>query len=436
MDIGTAASSNQALYPPARPAPATSTPGTKLKSLAKLVLHFALGGLGGFLIAYAGSSFIAGLGNMNTIALIAAWFLSIWPHILIHEFGHVLAGLGRGQRLVALGVGPLRVQRTDRRWTFKRAGGIRGIGGYAAMVPAAGRDERPADLTIVLLGGPVANLVTAAIAIALTTLLTSAPIAAGVLAGIGLSALFIGLMNLLPFTTQGWRSDGRGLLDLWRGAPDAALQRQMAQVTGLHYSGIRPRDWPEASLPTPGEGDPKPSLLALNAHAFWLSWAIDRRDPATAFEHAKPLAAHFWSFPAPMQGPMAATLASHGVMLADDIALARTWREHCTSSVLLDMTPYQSWLDAELALHDGDAEQAQIFAIEARSRLDDLPDAVSRMMLEESLDEMDAKLATLIADAAVQSSATASSDTLHSRVRAGRRLSDQSCLESSDPSPG
>lgn len=43
-------------------------------------------------------------------------------------------------RAIAFGVGPLRMERRgDGRWHWRKGGGVRGIGGFAALVPQAGR---------------------------------------------------------------------------------------------------------------------------------------------------------------------------------------------------------------------------------------------------------------------------------------------------------
>src|SRR5690606_431419 len=196
---------------------------------------------------------------------------------VLHEAGHALCGIARGMRPIAFGIGPLRWDRGASGWRFRRATGVAGISGFAALYPVGDHGLSRADQALFLLGGPLANLFTAALAFSLLPLADGSAVLSGILLGGGSSALLLGLVNLVPFHSQGWRSDGRGLLDLLRRSPDATLQQRLNQLMALNMAGVRPRDWPETLLPEP-VATPTSPILTVNGEILRLSWAMDRGD--------------------------------------------------------------------------------------------------------------------------------------------------------------
>src|SRR5690606_31328899 len=118
----------------------------------------------------------------------------------------------------------------------------------------------------------LANLLTAA---ACAGVLAAADVPAWIASavlGFGLGAAVLGLANLVPFHSQGWRSDGRGLLDLLQRSPQAELQQRLHQLLALNMAGIRPRDWPAGLLPAPLVGATSSPMLATNIELMRLSW--------------------------------------------------------------------------------------------------------------------------------------------------------------------
>lgn len=110
--------------------------------------------------------------------------------IVVHELGHVLAGLCLGFRFNAMRVGRLHLARGFR-WSWSRAVG-RGAAGTASLIPVGTGRLGPRAFGM-LAGGPAANLATA-----------------GVIVGLGLDkgsfcgplvfcSVIVGTMNLVPF---------------------------------------------------------------------------------------------------------------------------------------------------------------------------------------------------------------------------------------------
>jgi len=374
-----------ALMPPAPLPPAAKKPVWR-RALQVLALFLA-GGLVGAGVARLGLPALEILPPGAGPALLIAFFVSLWPHIVLHEAGHALAGLSRGMHALAFGVGPFRVERGgDDRWRWRHGGGIRGIGGFAALLPRDGRGLSRADQAMFLLGGPLANLATAAVCVACVVWLPMPAWSAGAGLGIALCAAVIGLGNLVPMHMDGWRSDGRGLLDLARRTPDAALQLQINQLMALSLANVRPRDWPAASIPAADAGIANTGLRQT-ARLLRLSHAIDRRDAGAARPEAAALAAAFEQAPAAFRPAIAVALASHAALLVGDRPLLAAWRARCEGG-LMDLSPYRAWLDAEIARLDGDAAAVRGHLDRARALAERIPDAAGRTVFDERLDAL------------------------------------------------
>ncbi|WP_159681123.1 site-2 protease family protein [Luteimonas sp. 9C] len=374
-----------ALMPPA-PAVAPAPPPGWRRALPA-VRGFLGGGVIGAVAAWLGLPLLQSLPPSAGFAVLAGFFLSLWPHIVVHEAGHAVAGLSRGMQAIAFGVGPVRCERGgDDRWRWRNGGSIRGIGGFAALLPRGTRGLGRVDQMVFLIGGPLANLLTAALLAGLVAWLPMPGWLTGTLIGAALGAATLGLGNLVPLHLQGWRSDGRGLLDLLRRTPDAALQLQINQLIALSLAGVRPRDWPSTALP-PDDGAVAITGLRQSARMLRLARAVDARDADGARPDAQALTATFATAPPVFQSAMAVALASHAALLVGDRALVAAWRLRCEGG-LMDLSPYRAWLDAEIARLDGDDAAVGVHVGQARALAPRIPDAASRLVFEERLDAL------------------------------------------------
>lgn len=372
-----------AFHPP--PAPATRGRGSVLKYLLTLPLYAIAGGIVGWLAARSGLRLGDALPPLSWGVVLVSAVAMAWPHIVLHEAGHAVAGVARGMRAIAFGIGPLRWDRGESGWRFRLGRGVAGISGFAALLPVGERGLSRGDQALYLLGGPLANLLTAGLAFALVAAAGEGRLLASLLFGTAASALLLGLVNLVPFHSQGWRSDGRGLLDLLRRTPDAALQQRLNQVMALNMAGVRPRDWPESLVPEPVAGSGSP-LLAVNSALLRLSWAMDRGDASTAAASALQATAAFHTLPEAFRPHLASALAGHAARTLRDPGLLAAWRPLCEGGIT-DLALVRAWLDAELAvLSDAPGAPAAIAA--ARRLLDRAPDPVTARLLAEYLDDL------------------------------------------------
>jgi len=380
---GAPAHDHAAFLPPSAPTVAGRPPWWK--PLVMFVLFLPAGIAIGWGLARTGTYGIGAAGFSPTIALLAV-ALSFWPHIVLHEAGHALAGIARGMRAIAFGIGPLRWELGQSGWRFRHGGGLGGASGFAALLPQGDRGLSRADQMLYLAGGPLANLATAALVLALLPLADDSTLWTSAALGVALCAALLGVLNLAPFHSQGWRSDGRGLLDLLLRSPDAILQQQIHQLLALAHARVRPRDWPQALVPRAVPASTSP-MLAANGDLLRLSWAMDHGDDPEAAEAALRATARLPAAPAAFRPHLACALAGHAARCLRDREVLAAWRPLCEGGIT-DLSPLRAWLDAELAALSGDAAATTAAVAAARALLPRIPDPVSGLLLGEYLDEL------------------------------------------------
>jgi hypothetical protein len=122
--------------------------------------------------------------------------------VVIHEIGHMVAGLASGHQFEAIAVGPFRAYRSGRISLAFDTKNV--VFGFVQMRPKAGPSLVPSLIGV--LGGSIANLA-AAVGIFLSS---NHPIA---LCLVVWSAL-TGVISLIPFRHLGLQSDGRAIYAL------------------------------------------------------------------------------------------------------------------------------------------------------------------------------------------------------------------------------
>ncbi len=333
----------------------------------------------------------AGLGawGVGAVSLV----LAFWLQVLLHEAGHALAGLASGFRPLAFGVGPLRLERAGDGWRFRWGGNLSGISGFALLLPSAGRPASRGEQAIYLLGGVLANAAVAGLA--LWALAASPPeLLRGLLVAVAATGLFLSVVNLVPFRSGGWLSDGAGLWSLWRQPGLALASIGLQQAVQASMDGTRPRDWPAVLLPlddAPFGVHGEPGLDTAIA-SMRLSRALDRGRTDVAEAAARYLHST-WPTASPALRPgLAAMLAVHCLLVRQDLVAVRAWRERMVGS-LLDMGCHELWLDAELALADGDLSAARDAHAQAVAALPRVHDAGTRIVVAERLDALATRIA-------------------------------------------
>jgi len=356
-----------------------------------LYLQLLVGGLFGGFGVLAANRAMGGVSVLDAAMVVAALLPAAWLHLVAHEAGHALMGWAGGQHVAAIGFGPWRLERGADGWRARKAGDVKGIGGFALVLPKTEVLSRGAR-TAYLLGGPMANLILALGCIAVVGGLGIDGRAAALLHVFAVVGAIIGLLNLVPFLSGGWSSDGRQLLALWRRWPEARLVERMNRWAAMAMLGVRPRDWPTDSMDDAGSADARAPQALRDAMArCLLVIALDRGEGASeaAQRWARALAGGFWQGPDGLRQITAGLLATWSHKTGADTAVIEAWLSESEGG-LLDQGAARAWLRAALARTRGDEAEVQLRLAEARSALPRVLDPASRVMLEEELRAMEA----------------------------------------------
>ncbi|RMH93812.1 hypothetical protein EBB59_03975 [Lysobacter pythonis] len=375
---------NAALYP--RPAVGAARPSQSFRKVAGcLLLSGVLGaalGIGLTLLRhYFRLPRLLPLGG--GAGFFAGFLLSLWPQVLLHEASHALAGKLVGMRLYVAGVGPWRLQCLAGRWRVFRIGGIRGLGGFAAMASSGRHPLSNVRMLAFTLGGIAGNLLAAAACLALIVWLTPPPLAHGLLGGAAAAGLLLALANAFPFVAQGWYSDGKQALGLLCGDPSTLGYLELQRYGALMLAGVRPRDWPPEWRPslreTPAED------LAGRLHELILAqWSLDA-DPRGGDDRLWPrIVAHHAELPDGMRQYAALAMADYAARVLRDAALLQAWRAECEGG-LVDLSPQRAWLDAALARLQRRDDELPALIDAAEALLPRASDPASRAILAEHL---------------------------------------------------
>jgi len=197
----------------------------------------------------------AGAGRYT--GLLFGIFFGLLGSVVIHEVGHALGSRAVGFRTILLAVGPFQLRHTAAGVQFRLNDDWR----LLALEVSLPEDDQdlPRRLATAFAAGPLANLLTLVLLLALYWLLDLGQYSReGVLAGdpvlpwylttlafqLGLFSLIGAVVNLVPFVDSGIPSDGARIRTVLRGGPEADRMSASLFLAGAVGGGIRPRDWP------------------------------------------------------------------------------------------------------------------------------------------------------------------------------------------------
>ena len=163
----------------------------------------------------------------------------------IHEFGHAAVAQLLGMKLRAFIVGPLQWRIREGRWEFRFIfAGFLAIGGATAVAPTDPNRPLWRDICMVA-AGPVVSLATG---LATVWLILAAPHHPWQQEWLPLSffatlSVFNGALNLVPFRTRSFYSDGARIFQLLSPGPWVDLHRAFSAAAATTVTQLRPRDY-------------------------------------------------------------------------------------------------------------------------------------------------------------------------------------------------
>jgi hypothetical protein len=159
--------------------------------------------------------------------------------VLVHELGHLVAGLAVGLEFSSLNVGIFLLDKQAHGYRLRLIPWRINSSGFCSMSPRSTNNLAGCYLRFSL-GGPVASLLLLLVTLALPW---------GLLVGFMFFVnLFTSLLSFIPIDTGGRHSDAKRVLVLARGGVAAEQVVAMLYFVALDSRGVEPRDWPRELL--------------------------------------------------------------------------------------------------------------------------------------------------------------------------------------------
>ena len=219
---------------------------------------------------------------VTMIASFMAVILALVLQTLIHEAGHLLFGLLTGYRFVSVRIFNLTIINKAGKFAFRRFS-VLGTAGQCLMSPPARKPLHQAPYALYNLGGVIANITMATIALAALLLVDRAnygPFMIMFLSFTVLSGLVLTFLNGIPMKIGGMPNDGFNGLYLGRSANSRVCFGRQLLINEQLQNGVRLRDMPDEwfEIIDINLDDP----LQLNVAIMKASRLIDRYDFAGA----------------------------------------------------------------------------------------------------------------------------------------------------------
>lgn len=165
--------------------------------------------------------------------------------VAIHEFGHAAVGRALGMRLRGFIVGPLQWHIRDGQWSFRFVlTGFLTPGGATTVVPGRPGQSMWREVAMVA-AGSCAGLLTGALALwAVFTSPRSRQEEIWLpLAVFATLSVVVSVVNLIPFRTKSFYSDGARIWQVLGRGPWADLHRAFSDAAATTVTPLRPRDF-------------------------------------------------------------------------------------------------------------------------------------------------------------------------------------------------
>ena len=269
--------------PPTVATPRRASPVSMIATVALIAaIGLGLGLLAGKLAKASGRDLI-GVDHVSLPVVAGVVFLGLWTVLLVHELGHLMAGLAQGNRFMLYAAGPLLVRREAGvvRVRFNRSAGL--WGGVAATMPrvSAGATLKE-NLFRVVRWGPLASLLlTAVTAAALPA--TTGPVRL-FMAMTAVCSLGIFLATTIPPRTGHFYTDGARLRMLRAGGDDAERWCTVSALAAMTMEGLPGAAW-DATLLARAEQLADTSLDGVMLHLTLFEHALDVDDGPRAATH-------------------------------------------------------------------------------------------------------------------------------------------------------
>lgn len=337
---------------------------------AKPVVTFLVMAVAGGVIGFVAARFGKALAPMHdTLGTLSAWDLLALPALWLlavglHEAGHLAGGLSRGMRFLLFIAGPFGWVRTRDGVRFRWYFNLGTFGGIAAALPAPDRPLKPQLLRLVI-GGPLASLLLAALAFAAYVPLDGRAAAYALI--LGALSFVVFLVTAAPFRNQGFMSDGLQFLELNRNPALIERRVRLSALMGAGLAGVRPRELDPALLAQAQALTGDEAMYDIGVWFYSYGHALDRGDIAAAGAWLDRIEAVLDQYPEGFRQSVTVELALFESLHRRRPDVAKDWWSRSRGGVV---DPSRRALaEAALALQAGQAAAARTALDRAQSQL-------------------------------------------------------------------
>lgn len=217
--------------------------------------------------------------RVETLSALTAFTAAFAAGIILHEAGHLVAGVLLDFELIGASLGPLRAAYFHGKWTFQLSGAL-----FSASISAIPRnnDAWRRRMLLVVAAGPAATFLTGVAAGLLLLNGTSDAWMKCFLGSLTQLSFFLFFLGLIPNGSKAQvRNDARLCYSLFRNTVEAQEILLYHLVTQLGVAGMRPRDYPERLIRKLAAAQSRPDMSLIYAYTIMI-WAIDRGEMQTA----------------------------------------------------------------------------------------------------------------------------------------------------------
>ncbi|MEG0306391.1 MAG: hypothetical protein RR636_00525 [Clostridium sp.] len=213
---------------------------------------------------------------INIYGLLLIFIFGYCIHIIIHEAGHLIAGLMTGYSFVSFRIGSFTLIKANEKLKRKKFN-IPGTAGQCLMMPPAMVDGKY-PFVIYNFGGVIANLITSIIGILIVIFVEGVPFPLNAtLVLFGAAGIFAAVTNGIPLKVSGVANDGYNVISMAKdGEAKNAFYVQL-RVNGLQSLGARIKDMPlEMFKLSAGANLTNPLNTSIRLMEY--SWYLDNMD--------------------------------------------------------------------------------------------------------------------------------------------------------------
>lgn len=318
--------------------------------------------------------------------------IAVLVHLILHEAGHLIAGLLTGYRFLSFRVCKFTLVKTDEGLRWKKFH-IAGTGGQCILELPEDQDVEHVPWFWYNAGGVLMNLAIMLLSIGLLRLFNPGIVGFALLAMLAFVGLAMALMNGVPANVGGISNDGHNIWMLWRRPAERRYFLHSLQIAGQLSRGKRmsemPAEWTEDRPITE-----KSSYLELTSRLTYMALLEDKGELDKARQVAEELMALGKKLPQLLQMEVANERVMLELMTTNrQEVVDKLWTKQVAryTEANSKYSPIKcAVLYAYELLHNHDAEKADSYKRQLEAHKDDytMPgEALTAIRLIGSIDE-------------------------------------------------